>query len=179
MHDFSLGNILSRKLCCRFTKASSHFPGWIYNPLLSRTTPAVCPAGICASPIFGFFMPLAYYLGSELQGEFVTLTTVQARCPSCQSTEVFYSCTPNCCFNHICSECQSSFELSTSPLPGSGPGLDMDAAGLPPEPDACSPTAPCAKCQGIRVYQLSDGEALFCLDCRALLKLGYENVAGP
>ncbi len=57
--------------------------------------------------------------------------------------------------------------------------MDMDAAGLPPEPDACSPTAPCAKCQGIRVYQLSGGETLFCLDCHALLKLGYENVVGP
>ncbi len=116
---------------------------------------------------------------SELQGEFVALTTVQARCPSCQSTEVFYSCSPNCCFNHVCSDCQSSFELLTSPLPGSGTGLDMDAAGLPPEPDACSPTAPCAKCQSIRVYQLSGSETLFCLDCRTLLKLGYENLAGP
>ncbi len=126
-----------------------------------------------------FSCPGVLFEGSELQGEFVTLTTVQARCPSCQSTEVFYSCSPNCCFNHVCSECQSSFELSTSPLPGSGQGLDMDASGLPPEPDACSPTAPCAKCQGIRVYQLSGGETLFCLDCRTLLKLGYENVAGP
>ena len=111
----------------------------------------------------------------------MSLTTLQARCPSCQSTEVIYSCSPNCCFNHICSECQSSFELLTSPLPGSGPALnmDMDATGLPPEPDACSPTAPCAKCQGINVYQISGGEILFCLDCRSLLKLGYENVAGP
>ncbi len=111
----------------------------------------------------------------------MTLTTVQARCPSCQSAEVFYSCTPNCCFNHVCNECQSSFELSTSPVPGSSPELDMDmgAAGLPPEPDACSPTVSCAKCQSIRVYQFSGSEALFCLDCRALLQLGYENVAGP
>ncbi len=103
------------------------------------------------------------------------LDTIQARCPHCQSSDVFYTCTPNCCFNHVCNECSSSFELSTSPLPGPVP----EEAGHPPDRDSCAPTVPCAKCQGINVYQLPGGKALFCLDCRSLLKIEYENVATP
>ena len=108
----------------------------------------------------------------------MSLTTLQARCPRCQSADVIYSCVPACCFNHVCGDCQSSFELLTSPLPGPAPpNLEDDC--LPPDRDACSPTAPCVKCQGISVYQISGGEVLICLDCRNLLKIGYENVAGP
>ena len=110
----------------------------------------------------------------------MSLTTLQARCPRCQSADVFYSCLPSCCFNHICDECQSSFELSTFLLPSPAPIPPNPEDGwLPPDRDSCSPTAPCAKCQGINVYQISGGEALLCLDCRSLLKITYENVEGP
>ena len=35
-------------------------------------------------------------------------------CPQCGSKDVFYSCTPNCCFNHVCSDCGTTFEPATT-----------------------------------------------------------------
>ncbi len=87
-------------------------------------------------------------------------------CPVCQSLEVFYSCTPNCCFNHVCAECGATFEPVTSFAGGTMAGID------PPEPlpDASDPTAACAKCDSTAVYALADGR-LVCARCGALLKL--------
>lgn len=87
-------------------------------------------------------------------------------CPLCGSTEVFYSCTPNCCFNHVCSDCQATFEPATRAVGGTLSGIE------PPDPlpDASDPTVACARCESTAVYQLEDGR-LVCAACGTLLKL--------
>jgi transcription initiation factor TFIIIB Brf1 subunit/transcription initiation factor TFIIB len=91
---------------------------------------------------------------------------LEIKCPECGSGEVFYSCTPGCCFNHVCSDCGTTFETLTT---ASGSTLEAIAA---PEalPDATDPTAACARCDSIAVYQLEDG-ALVCSQCGAVLAL--------
>jgi hypothetical protein len=93
-------------------------------------------------------------------------------CPQCGSADVFYSCTPNCCFNHVCSDCGTTFEPVTHAKGGKRMGI------LPPDPlpDATDPTAACAKCDATAVYQADDG-ALVCGACGALLELEYTEVA--
>ena len=39
---------------------------------------------------------------------------LEIACPQCGSKEVFYSCTPGCCFNHVCSDCGTTFEPATT-----------------------------------------------------------------
>jgi len=65
-------------------------------------------------------------------------------CPSCASADVVYSCTPDCCFNHVCADCHASFQLSTEAA--------SDASGVTPPPpgdDSCAATAACALCRAI------------------------------
>jgi hypothetical protein len=95
-------------------------------------------------------------------------------CPVCGSFEVFYSCTPNCCFNHVCSNCGATFEPVTRATGGVLSGM------LPPEPppDATDPTAACAKCDSTAVYLLEDG-ALVCGKCGALLELELTEITAP
>jgi DNA-directed RNA polymerase subunit RPC12/RpoP len=85
-------------------------------------------------------------------------------CPTCGSGDVFYSCTPNCCFNHVCAECGTTFEPVTVASGGRRGGA------LPPDPppDATDPTAACALCDSTAVYLMEDGKAV-CLQCGALL----------
>lgn len=93
-------------------------------------------------------------------------------CPVCHSTEVFYSCEPKCCFNHVCSGCHSTFEPVTR------------AAGRTPElieppdplPECTEPTVACAKCESTKVYVMED-EGLVCAACGALLELEITEVA--
>jgi hypothetical protein len=93
-------------------------------------------------------------------------------CPVCRSSEVFYSCTPNCCFNHVCADCGATFEPATKLTGGALGGIQ------PPDPlpDATDPTAPCAKCESTAVYVLEDGR-LVCGSCGALLELEITEVA--
>jgi hypothetical protein len=35
------------------------------------------------------------------------------RCPKCGGAEIIYSCEPKCCFNHVCADCRSTFEINT------------------------------------------------------------------
>jgi len=94
------------------------------------------------------------------------------QCPVCQSFEVFYSCTPNCCFNHVCSGCGTTFEPVTS-----AKGILQEAIEPPePLPDASDPTVECAKCQSTAVYVLEDGR-IVCSRCQALLELEITEVA--
>jgi DNA-directed RNA polymerase subunit RPC12/RpoP len=72
-------------------------------------------------------------------------------CPVCGSKDVFYSCTPNCCFNHVCAECGTTFE-------------------------AADPTAECVKCTSTAVY-LTETNDLVCSKCGALLELEITEVA--
>jgi hypothetical protein len=90
----------------------------------------------------------------------------------CQSAEVFYSCTPNCCFNHVCSDCGATFEPVTAPAGGTQAGIH------PPDPlpEATDPTVACAKCDSTAVYVLEDGR-LVCSQCGLLLSLEITEVA--
>ena len=58
-------------------------------------------------------------------------------CPQCGSGDVFYSCTPNCCFNHVCAECGTTFEPETAATGRFVSGV------VPPDPlpEAADPTA--------------------------------------
>ena len=96
---------------------------------------------------------------------------LQIACPVCGSHEVFYSCTPNCCFNHVCADCGATFEPVTLAKGGTLTGV------VPPEPlpEAADPTAACAKCDSISVYVTDDG-SLVCGKCGALLLLELTEV---
>ena len=94
-------------------------------------------------------------------------------CPRCGSADVFYSCTPNCCYNHVCADCQSTFEPATT-LQGRAALTGV----LPPNPlpDATDPTAECAKCASNAVYMTADG-GVVCGDCGSILKLEITEIA--
>ena len=89
---------------------------------------------------------------------------LEIACPVCGSGQVFYTCTPNCCFNHVCADCGATFEPATRAAGGALSGIE------PPDPlpDSTDPTAACAKCDSTAVYLTDDGSAL-CGKCGALL----------
>jgi hypothetical protein len=93
-------------------------------------------------------------------------------CPVCQSPEVFYSCTPNCCFNHVCGACGATFEPVTQIAGGKLAGVE------PPDPlpEASDPTVACIKCDSTAVYALADGR-LVCAKCGSLLSLEITEIA--
>ena len=93
------------------------------------------------------------------------------RCPTCGSSEVFYSCTPNCCFNHVCGECGTTFEPETHRKGGVASGV------VPPDPlpEASDPTAGCCACDSTAVYATEDGSAV-CAKCGLLLEIEYTEV---
>ncbi len=99
-------------------------------------------------------------------------TKLSLACPVCKSAEVFYSCTPNCCFNHVCADCGATFEPVTSFAGGWQTGIE------PPDPlpDSTEPTAECVKCDSTAVYTLPGGK-LVCGKCGALLELEITEVA--
>ena len=92
-------------------------------------------------------------------------------CPNCASTEIVYSCEPKCCFNHVCSDCTTSFQPATQATGERLPGA------LPPEPlpDCTEPAVACQKCESVAVFALDDGR-LVCTDCGAVLWLEYTEV---
>ena len=96
---------------------------------------------------------------------------LQLACPVCGSAEVFYSCTPNCCFNHVCSQCGATFEPATAATGGTRSGI------IPPDPmpEAADPTAACARCESTAVYMAEDG-AVVCGTCGSLLKIEYTEI---
>ena len=93
-------------------------------------------------------------------------------CPVCASPDVYYTCTPNCCFNHVCGNCGSTFEPVTAATGETLRGV------VPPAvlPEAAEPTVACARCDATTVYQ-TPGQALVCAHCGALLVLGYTEIA--
>jgi len=93
-------------------------------------------------------------------------------CPVCGSREVYYTCTPNCCFNHVCGDCGTTFEPVTT---ASGRKI---SGCLPPDPlpEATDPTAGCAKCDATTVFQ-GEGDWLVCLNCGAELTLEFTEIA--
>ena len=93
-------------------------------------------------------------------------------CPGCGSFEVFYSCTPNCCFNHVCADCGTTFEPATTLAGGTASGI------VPPDPlpEAADPTVACVKCDSTAVFMMDDA-MLVCSKCGRLLKLEITEVA--
>ncbi|HWE48972.1 MAG TPA: hypothetical protein VG273_04255 [Bryobacteraceae bacterium] len=97
---------------------------------------------------------------------------LEIHCPVCASKDVFYSCTPNCCFNHVCADCGTTFEPVTKAKGGTASGI------VPPDPlpEAADPTAACIKCDSTDVY-LIDNETLVCAKCGLLLELEITEIA--
>ncbi|MFB3920689.1 MAG: hypothetical protein ACE145_03155 [Terriglobia bacterium] len=106
----------------------------------------------------------------------MTLKPLTVACPQCGSNDVFYSCKPECCFNHVCNNCYTTFELATTRI-----GELQDAFPMLPDPDPSAPTAPCARCGEYRIFGIRDGSAAppryLCVACKALLTLQITNVA--
>ena len=105
------------------------------------------------------------------------LLPLTIQCPKCGSEAVAYSCEPDCCFNHVCEECLTNFQLVTRDLGGRVRGLD----GARPEAqkDSCAPTTVCARCGSLDIWKIEDlaaGEAMrvTCLSCEAMLEIGIE-----
>lgn len=92
-------------------------------------------------------------------------------CPLCGSGDVFYTCTPNCCFNHVCNHCNATFEPVTHATGASQFGVKPPD----PMPDSTEPTAGCAKCDSINVWMLDDNR-LVCGDCASILELEITEV---
>jgi DNA-directed RNA polymerase subunit RPC12/RpoP len=97
---------------------------------------------------------------------------LEIACPTCGSFETFYSCTPNCCFNHVCAGCGTTFEPVTV---ASG---EMATSVVPPAPlpEAADPTTACAKCDSTAVYMTQDNR-LVCAHCGAILALELTEIA--
>lgn len=95
-------------------------------------------------------------------------------CPRCGGVEIVYSCEPECCFNHLCGGCRTTFLTATRylgarlPAPPPRPGGD--------EPDPSDPAAPCCECGEAGVVRLADGRCS-CVECGALLELLYEEIS--
>lgn len=97
---------------------------------------------------------------------------LEIACPVCASSEVFYTCTPDCCFNHVCNNCGSTFEPATTAT-----GRTISGITLPhPLPDASDPTVACAKCYATAVYLIA-GDELACAQCGSVLALEITEVA--
>ncbi len=92
-------------------------------------------------------------------------------CPHCGSLDVFYSCEPKCCFNHVCGDCKGTLEPLTQ---ATGARRKIEP---PPElPDPSEPAVACAKCESVAVYVDEDG-ALVCADCGAVLTMELTELA--
>ena len=100
------------------------------------------------------------------------------RCPKCGGKEIVYSCEPKCCFNHVCADCRSTFEINTVKT-----GQSLAAATVTvEEPQSGEPTTCCASCDSLRVAVLkSEGDEtlLCCGACGAISTMVIEEfVAG-
>ena len=114
----------------------------------------------------------------------MTLTPLSVACPQCGSADVVYSCQPQCCFNHVCNNCYTTFELETTRV-----GEVQEAIVAPPEPDPSGPTAPCARCGEATVFaivpdggtaapsQSASAGRYVCGACKALLTLELTAIA--
>ncbi len=95
------------------------------------------------------------------------------RCPKCGGAEIVYSCEPKCCFNHVCADCRSTFEINTHKTGR----FDRDSQLAFAEPASGEPTTGCAHCESLNLAVLRTGPdetLLLCGKCRAVLKLAIE-----
>jgi len=101
------------------------------------------------------------------------LSPISISCPQCGSRDVIYSCQPTCCFNHVCNNCYTTFELQTTKL-----GEIQEDFEMPPDPDPSCPTAPCARCGEAKVFAIVDSQAEYvCVSCNAHLALHFTEVS--
>jgi DNA-directed RNA polymerase subunit RPC12/RpoP len=96
---------------------------------------------------------------------------LELQCPACGSCEIAYTCSPGCCFNHVCADCSTTFETLTTRAGGRVPGI------FPPDelPDSTDPTAGCAACLSTEVYMSDDG-SIVCAACGMRLILDLTDV---
>jgi DNA-directed RNA polymerase subunit RPC12/RpoP len=95
------------------------------------------------------------------------------RCPKCGGADIVYSCEPKCCFNHVCADCRSTFEINTQKTGEFDRTSQLEFA----EPGSGDPTTGCAACESLNLAVLrSDANEtlLVCGKCRAVLKLTIE-----
>lgn len=94
------------------------------------------------------------------------------RCPQCGGSDIVYSCEPKCCFNHVCADCRSTFEINTQKTGR----FDHETSIVALEPESGEPTTGCAQCDSLKLAVLATGEEtlLLCSNCRAVLKLAIE-----
>ncbi len=97
---------------------------------------------------------------------------LEIACPVCSSIDVFYTCTPNCCFNHVCNNCGSTFEPVTAKAGGAVSGAEAPD----PLPEASDPTVACVRCEDTTVYMLED-KSLVCTNCGTRLTLEFTEIA--
>ena len=105
----------------------------------------------------------------------MNLIPISVACPHCGSGDVFYSCNPACCYNHVCNKCYTTFELETTRA-----GEVRENFAVPPDPVSAAPAAPCARCHEPKVFAVSDAgppPQFVCAACKALLTLAYAEVA--
>lgn len=103
------------------------------------------------------------------------LAPITVVCPQCGSGDVFYSCNPACCYNHVCNKCYTTFELDTTRI-----GEVTEEFSPPPDPESASPTAPCARCHEPKVFLIAGSgppPQFACTSCKALLTLELTDVA--
>lgn len=99
------------------------------------------------------------------------------KCPHCGGNNIVYSCEPKCCFNHVCADCRSTFEINTQKTGESDhtPGSEFA------EPESGDPTTACASCESLKiaVVQSGDGIRIVCGRCAAVSRVVIEEfVAG-
>ena len=95
-------------------------------------------------------------------------------CPTCGGSEIIYSCEPKCCFNHVCADCRTSFQVITRKTGR----FDRESTIAPVEPPSGDPTTGCAACDSLLLALVSEGPPaiLVCGKCRAVLELAIEDV---
>jgi hypothetical protein len=99
------------------------------------------------------------------------------RCPQCGGSEIVYSCEPKCCFNHVCADCRSTFEINTQKTGES----DAAAAAQAVEPESGDPTTACAVCESLKIAVVKSGDEtlIVCGKCAAVSRVVIEEfVAG-
>jgi hypothetical protein len=97
------------------------------------------------------------------------------RCPTCGSHDIVYTCEPKCCYNHLCSDCRTTFQLVTHRTTRTADSVQL-TAGEPPSGD---PTAACAACESLKlaVTNATDPPLLVCCSCQTSLDIAYEDIA--
>lgn len=101
----------------------------------------------------------------------IRLFPIQASCPTCGSRDVFYTCHTSCCFNHVCNDCRTTFELATRLV-----GRTEERPAVPEDRDTSLPMVRCGACEKTNVFQAEGWDELLCVSCHSLLALEYEKI---